>query len=279
MTTTVQGLMSLYRWLREMPGMAELIQDWVIADLGPDEILANIRSQPVYRERFRGMAKRAQAGLNPINEATYLNLEDTYTSQLRAAGVLDLLGNTRFRFAEWIGDDVSGAELSRRIDAGYAQIKDQGEFVEQAFETFYGNRPTKQGLLLYFLDPDTGLDQIEREVAASLIGGQAFRYGLNITRTRAEILASSGVSGALAAQGFADIAREEPLLRQLAEVHGFDPLSQADLEGFFFHEDPDISAARSKIFDTAITEFQEGGIGRVSREGGLQELLDFRRTV
>ena len=133
--------------------------------------------------------------------------------------------------------------------------------------------------MVYFLDPDRGLDIIQDQLAAAQIGGEAFRHGLNVSRTRAEILRREGVTLDLARQGFSDIAREQPVLQRLARIANTTPITQEELEDFFFHEDPDIARRRFQTFDRALSEFQEGGARNVTREGGLGELVERRRTV
>jgi hypothetical protein len=131
-------------------------------------------------------------------------------------------------------------------------------------------------MLLYFLDPEKGTYEIEREVAAAVVGGEALAYGLNISRTRAELFASRGITQQIARQGYSDIAREEPLLKDLANIHRFTPLTQTDLEEFFFHEDAQITERRARVFNTALAEFSGPVAGT---GGGFSELLDIQRTV
>ncbi len=202
-----------------------------------------------------------------------------YQTQLRNYEVYDLLFSSDSDFKSWaaeqIGQDISNQELSIRLDRGWASVENNAQ-VTEAFQQFYGVTPSKPALLLYFLDPEKGTYEIEREVAAAIIGGEALSYGLNISRTRAELFASQGVTQQMARAGYADIAREEPLLQDLARIHRFTPLTQTDLEDFFFHEDPEVAKRRATTFNTALAQFS----GPTADTGsGFPELLDIRRTV
>jgi len=279
----VDSIRATFPWLDDIPGIFDIIMDGVTTDLPAEVILANVRASEAYAERFPGMAERKTGGYNPINEAEYLSLEDSYRTLFSNYGVLGLFdtgtNSLSAMFGELIGGDVSPTELSARLDEGYAAMADASADVRAAFLEFYGVELDDSTLLAYFLDEDLGLSEMENVVAASTVGGAALKYGLNITRTRAELLAGEGITGHMANSGFANVARETPQLQKLANLHGYNPLSQEDLEGFFFHEDPEVAAQRRKIFDTALSDFRGAGASSVTREGTLSELVDLDQSI
>jgi hypothetical protein len=274
----VEAVLAANPWLRELGlGVYKLITRLITEEAPPDIIVAEVRETAAYRKRFGGMAVREKRGYNPISEAEYLSLEDGYRQQLREFGVLHFFESEFDSMTDgWVGGDVSVSELNRRLDAGQALVADSEQMVRDAFQTFYGIDPSPDTLLLYFLNEKRGLAQLEDQVATATIGGEAFRYGLNITRTRADILRRSGVDENMARQGFANIAREMPTINRLAQIHRFSPLSQTELESFFFHEDPEVGARRAATFSQAIAEFQGGTAAQRTRAGGLMELLNLR---
>lgn len=274
----VEAVLAANPWLKEL-GMPiyRLIVRMITDNEPPDIIVAEVRDTDIYHKRFGGMAVRDRAGYNPISEAEYLALEDGYRQQLREFGVLHFFKDDFEGLSDgWIGRDVSVSELNRRLDAGQALVSDSEQLVRDAFQTFYGVDISPDTLLLYFLDEKRGLADLEDQVATSIIGGEAFRYGLNITRTRADILRRSGVDENMARQGFSNVARELPTINRLAQIHRFTPLSQQELEGFFFHEDPNVGARRAATFSQAVAEFQGGAPAQRTRAGGLMELLNLR---
>lgn len=281
----VEEVLAVFPWLQELGDEVFLVlEEGVLADEPSAVIIQKVRNTQTYKLRFAGLEKRRSSGLSAITEAEYLALEEGYLEQLRNYNILGTLGYddpTSFReFAsEMIGSDVSVAELNRRLDRASAVMRDSSEFVQSAFRDFYGVEVSDDALLVYFLDPDRGTDIIDDQIAAATVGGEAFRFGLNITRTRAEILRKEGVTGDIARQGFADVARELPVINRLARIHQTSPLAQEQLEDFFFHEDPKVAERRYRTFQTAINAFQSGGARGVSREGGLEQFVDRDRSV
>ncbi len=281
----VAAILAAFPWLEEL---GQAVIDVIVAgirDAKPNAVITQeIRNTEVYKARFSGLIARQKAGLPAISERAYLEIERGLREQLRQfnlTGALGLTDQDAFRAfaADLIGNDVSVSEFNRRLDQGQALMQDSSEFVQQAFEQFYGVRISDDLLLTYFLEPDIGLELIEDQLATAEIGGAAFRFGLNVSQTRAEILRKEGVSGELARQGFASIAQEQPVLGRLAQIHQFTPLSQQELEEFFFHRDPEVATRRARTFSTALAEFQGGGARNVSREGGLGELVDRNRAI
>lgn len=279
----VDLILSAFPWLSEIPGIFDIIMEGVTQDLPTEIVLANIRESDAYKERFPAMAVRKSEEFNPITEAEYLKYEDDYRSLLRGYGVLGIFGPDDAALNDlltgWIGGDVSPMELSLRLDQGYAAMVDAAPGVREAFQDFYGIELDDITLLTYFLDEDLGISEMEQVVAASTVGGAALKYGLNITRTRAELLVGEGVTGEIASRGYANVARELPQLEKLAKMHYYNPLTQVDLEELFFHEDPEVMRQRQKIFDTALADFKGAGASSVTRRGTLGELVDIDPSV
>lgn len=281
----VEEVLAAFPWLQDLGDeIYNLIVDGITNNDPSAVIIQSIRDSSTYKQRFKGLVQRRQAGLPAISEREYLEVEQGYLNQLRnfnIQGTLGLTDSESFRefAADLISKDVSVQEFNQRLDMGVAMARDTSQEVLQAFQEFYGVTPTEDALLVYSLDPDRGLDIIEDQIASAQVGGEAFRYGLNISRSRAEILRREGVTQDLARQGFADVAQEEPVLRRLAQIHRFKPLSQQELEDFVFHEDQEVAERRRRTLQTALAEFQGGGSFNRARTGGLGELIERGRTV
>lgn len=266
-------LMGLFPWMAEIPGIESILQQGLIEGLSPEILAQRVRQSPFYLERFPGMAARKAGGLSAISEAEYLALERGYAAQLRTFGATGLITDSKATFAGWIAKDVSVSELNSRLDMAYAAVYDTGSQVKAAFQAFYGIALNDQDILGYFLNPDEGLSQIEDKVLTAQVGGEALRFGLSITRVRADELRRAGITPDLAKTGFADVAAELPMLGKLAAIHAFSPLSQTQLENFFFHDDPTVGSKRAQVFTRALAEFQGSITGRRTNQGGLAELL------
>lgn len=281
----VEEVLVQFPWLQELgEEIYNIIVDGITNADPAAVIVQNVRDSDRYKRRFKGLVKRRQAGLPAISEREYLEVEQGYLNQLRTFNIQGTLGlddtdNFREFASDMIAKDVSVQEFNQRLDMGAALARDTSEEVLGAFEEFYGVRPTEDALLVYSLDPDRGIDIIEDQIATAQVGGEAFRHGLNVSRSRAEILRQEGVTQSLARQGFADVASEEPVLRRLAQIHRFKPLKQEELEDFVFHEDQEVAERRRRTLQTALAEFQGGGSFNRARSGGLGELIERGRTV
>jgi hypothetical protein len=281
----VEEVLAQFPWLSMLgDDIYQVLVDGITTNQPFDVIVQNVRDTPAYKTRFAGMATRLQAGLPAITEAEYLTIEVGYQNQLREFGILGTLGLTsQEALQQWaadkIGKNVSVAEVNRRLDKGAALARDSSDFAQARFSEWYGAPITDDAMLVWFLDEEQGMDIIEDQIATAQVGGEAFRYGLNISRTRAEILRREGVTADLAKQGFADIARETPVLSRLAQIHRDRPLTQMELEEFFFHEDPEIAARRNQLFTKSLAQFQGSGATNRTQQGGLGELLERDRSV
>lgn len=283
----VETVRAQFPWLNELgEEIYQILVNGITMNDPVDVVVQNVRDSSTYKARFKGLIARQTAGLPAINEAEYLDIETGYLEQLRNFNVLGTLGLTStesFRefAAEKIGQDVAVAELNRRLDRATGLARNASDTVQDTFTQFYGSPVSEDALVAYFLDPDLGLSVIEEQLAAATIGAEALSRGLQINRTRAEILKREGVTADLARQGFADIAREQPVLSRLAQIQQVTPLGQQELEEFFFHEDPKVAERRNRTFSQALAQFQSGGGGtpQRTREGGLMELIDPNRTV
>jgi len=250
----------------------------------PNVLIDEIRQTDDYKQRFAGLVQRQQKGLPPMKESEYLEYERTIFGILNSYGITDIFAeggitsqNFRDKVATLVAGNVDAIDFSRRIDKGYAQVKESYDQVKNAFEEFYGVTPTESDLLTYFLDPSKGVEVLENQIATAQIGGAAMKYGLNITRSRAEFLKQYGVTEQLATQGFSEVAKEKESLTKLARIHSISPLSEEQIQDYVFHEDTQVAGQRKRIFDTALSEFQAGTTGRFSRTGGLSGLGETRR--
>ena len=285
-TNSVEAVLAAFPWLAKLGNeVYNVLVQGVLNNDPIDVMVQAVRNTATYKRRFAGMQTRIDAGFPAISEAQYLDIEAGYYTQLRDFNLLGTLGlNTEEAFRNWaaqkIGDDVSVSELNRRLDYAEALANDSSDMLQQTFQEWYGTGVSHNALVTYFLDADRGTAEIENQLAAATIGSEALSRGLNITRTRAEILRREGVTADLARQGFADIAREEPVLKRLAQIQQVTPLSQGQLEEFFFHEDPTVAERRNRVFTQALAQFQSvGGTPGLTRQGGLSELVDPNRTV
>lgn len=277
---TPTDLEGLFPWLAEIPNITRQITNWLVEGIAPELIPLKVRDTMEYKWRFPGMTERKNRKLNPISEAEYLNLERAIYQQFHQFGLYQYIQPDVFRnmSSMIIGRDVSITELNSRLDLAFATVFDTGQEVKDAFMAYYGVALTEHDLVSYFLDPDKGLAAIEDKVLTARVGAEATRFGLSVTRNRADELRRAGITPELAKEGFANVAAEQPMLRKLAAIHAFAPLTQSQLEDLFFHSDPLVGQQRSELFARSLSEFEGSITGRRSPTGGIAELLAGDRT-
>jgi hypothetical protein len=199
------------------PEMVDTIMGLVT---GTDEIVpalvrSTIRGTTQYQTRFRGLAERQRRGLSAISEAEYLALERDYQNIMRTAGLPTGFYDSPDDFVNFIGADISAAELSTRINDGYRAVRESDPTVLQTMRQFYGL--TDGEIAAYFLDPDRAVSLIEQQVATAQLGAAAARQGFEnvVERTAFERMQRAGVEVGQAEQAFGTLAAGRELLTPL----------------------------------------------------------------
>jgi hypothetical protein len=227
-----RGLSSLY------DSVKGLIQE----DLPEEEFTIRLRETPAYQTRFAANAKRVAAGLKPLTEGQYLDLEDSYQTLMKQYGLPESyyakgdLGVQK-GMESLIAGDVSAVELEDRLLLGKERVLNANPEVVSALRTYYPGI-TDGDVLAYTLDPKNAINRLKRQVQAAEIGGAASQAGFidkktgapSLTGTRAEELAAAGVTGATAKQGYQSIAGYLPTATKLNDIYGGDGYTQAEAE-------------------------------------------------
>lgn len=235
-----------------------LLQNEVVAgeQINQDRLMAEIRNTNVYKERFAGIIQRQQAGLTPVSEAEYLNLERQYAQIMRAAGLPSGFYDRPDDFATLIARDVSVAEWSQRVQNGYVAMRTADATVKAELRNRYG--VTDGELAAYFMDPDRAMPLLETQVATARLGAAASRAGVDGVETqRLEQLARLGVSTQQAEQGFAAIAGDAELYQALDAGESAISMDTA-LDATFAGNAAARQAIRNRK-ERRAARFQEGG--------------------
>jgi hypothetical protein len=224
-------------FLREngIEALAADVEKYKLDGLSDEELLIRLRTESdAYKNRFAANQSRIAKGLRALSEAEYIGLEDQYQDVMRRYGLpasYYTKGDMGVQpgFEKFIAGDVSPVELEDRIQTAQNRVINANPEVAATLRQFYPQ--IGQGeLLAYFLDPEKALPEIQRKVTAAEIGGAATMSGLATGVTRAEQLASYGVTGEAARQGFQTIAEILPRGSQLAEIYKQSPYNQATAE-------------------------------------------------
>jgi len=209
------------------------VQQYIVDGLSPAEFTIKLRASKPYQERFAANAKRIANGFQAIDEATYLDLEDSYQSIMQNYGLPPTYyqkGNLGVQkgFEKFIAGNVDPVTLEERIIEGQKVSKGNSSIIAAA-KKFFPNL-TDGDFLAYVLDPENALSEIKRKVTAAEIGGAQIGAGLEATLANAETLATAGVTGKQYQQAAPTIAEAALRGGQLAEIYKQSPYTQQTAE-------------------------------------------------
>ena len=234
-------------------GLANKIRSLAIDGATEATITIDLMETDEYRQRFKANDARMKRGLQVLNPAEYLNLEDGYRQVLRAYGLKQF--DTDDYVSQFIANDVSAAELSNRVVTAVQRVQNADPAISRQLRDFYGIG--QADLVAYVLDPNQQFQKIERQVAASEIGVAAARQGLTAGVSVAEQLAAQGVTQAEAQKGYATIADILPTAEKLSDIYGttLDSYGQTEAEQEVFNSLASAQRKRQRLTQREIASF------------------------
>jgi hypothetical protein len=251
--------------------LADQISGYMKEGIGTGEATIRLKQSQPYKDRFYGNELRLASGRNVINEAEYLDLENSYSQTLKAYGLQDYFGvgatpterkNRQKAIANVIGADISAVEFKDRVSTAVDRVKMADPATKNAFQQFYGIGETE--LAKYFLDPTKTLVTLKEKATAAEIGGAAIGQGLPATAASAEDLARFGISREQAQIGYSTIAEELPTASKLGNIYSETGTTygQADAESATFKGLASAKRKKEKLVATEQASFQgSSGVG------------------
>lgn len=177
-------------------------------------LLATVRDTPEYKTRFKGNDARRARGLPELAPLDYVRLEESYRETLRANSLPRGFYDTEADFANFIGSNVSPAELNTRISQGYNAVLNAEPGTKEELKRLYGLQDAD--LAAFFLDPErfTQSEAVKKAQAAQAAFEARTQAGFELTTAESEALARQfGTQTAEAArQGFTQIGATQELL-------------------------------------------------------------------
>ena len=223
--------------------LAAQIEGYMREGIGTAQATIKLKQSQPYKDRFYGNELRLAAGRNVINEAEYLDLENSYSETLKAYGLQDYFGtgvtpterkSRQKSIANVIGADISAVEFKDRVSVAVDRVKNADPGTKSAFQQFYNIGEAE--LVKYFLNPTQALVTLKEKATAAEIGGAAIGQGLAATSTIAEDLARFGINRQQAQAGYAQIGEELPTAGSLGRIYSESGVTynQSDAESATF---------------------------------------------
>jgi len=253
--------------LYNLSELSPVIEGFMKQGLTSNEAIIELRKNKVYQTRFAGNTTRTAAGLNALNEAEYLALEDSYSQTLRAYGQQTLLGTDmktrQAKMATIIGADISPVEFKDRVSTVVTRVENADPLVKSTLRDFY--KITDTDLVSYFLNPTENLPKLQEKVTAAEIGSAALAQGgLTTSMTSAESLAKFGVDLATARKGYSTISEVLPTATKLSQIYKEDKVNynQQVAEEEVFKGLASAQRKRTQLAEKEIASFQgSAGLG------------------
>jgi hypothetical protein len=255
-------------------GLSELateIEGYMREGLGTSQATIKLKQSQSYKDRFYGNELRRSAGLNVIDEASYLDLENSYSETLRAYGIQDYFGvgvtplerkNRQKAIGEVIGKDISAVEFKDRVSMSVDRVKNADPGTKKAFQDFYGIGEVD--LVKYFLNPTQTLVTLKERATAAEIGGAAIGQNLTATMASAEELARFGINREQAQAGYSTIAQELPTAAKLGQIYDEEGITygQAEAEQATFKGLASAKRKKERLVEKETASFQgSSGVG------------------
>lgn len=238
--------------------LAPKIFEYVQKGYSADTISLLLQDTAEYKKRFAGNELRRQAGMPVLSASDYLSLENQYRQELREGGMPAGFYDSTDDFTKLIGMDVSPSELQSRISIATNATTLANPSYKQALKQLYGLNDSQ--IAAYFLDPQKAVPLLQKQAAATAIGAEALKRGLELDAAHLEAYATAGVTATQAAQVYGQIAQTLPDYRTIGHQFGED-VTQAEMETGLF--EPGVKGP---------------GVGPESESAKLQRLQSWSRA-
>lgn len=186
-------------------------------DTAPDTLTLALSNTAAYKARFAGNEIRIKNGLQALTPAQYVATETQYADILRSYGLPAGFYDSHQDFTDFIGKDISAAELDARAKIAHDQYEAAPATTKALWQQYYG---TKGDAIAAILDPAVATQVIQDRSTQVAIGGAAAQQGLAVNQQRAQQLQQAGVTGQQAQAGYQQIAKAQPFDNSIAQRFG-----------------------------------------------------------
>ena len=249
------------------------LKDLITSGVSPSEFNLRLRETDAYKKRFAANEARIKKGLRALSESEYIRNEDAYQEVMRRRGLPPEYYATgdlgvQKGFEALLAGDVSSTELEDRIVTAQDRVLNANPEISKMLKEFYPGI-SNGDILAYALDPANAINAIKRKITAAEIGVAAKAEGLTSGLTRAEELATMGITGTAAQQGYQTIAGITPRAGQLADIYKQSPYTQqtAETEVFGLAGATEAAKQRKKLTSLETAAFSgSAGAGAIARD-------------
>jgi hypothetical protein len=238
---------SLMSGLLDQYGLNELASDLrrMIEQGITDEasITLTLQGTDAWKQRFAGNEMLRSKGLRVLTPKEYIDTEIAIAAAMQQYGLPEDFYNQKSDFAQWIGNNVSAAELNERLQSWSDLAHRQDPAVTAQLQAM---GMTHGDLMAFMMDPDRANPLIQKKYKSTLIGASARRAGLTTSIEYADKLAGMGITEEQAQAGYAAISEGLPTLDKLGDIYGQD-YNQTDFEAEVFEGNGEATKKRKRL--------------------------------
>jgi hypothetical protein len=229
-------------------GLTELIPDLkaliLKGDTAPDTLALALSGTDAYKKRFAGNELRKQQGLPQLTPAQYIATEESYRQVLNSYGLPKGFYDQHSDFTNFIGNDLSPAELDARAKVAHDQYMNVPDYAKNLWKQYYG---TDGDIIASILNPNVATQLIQDRGQQVGIGSAAEQFGLHINQQRAQQLQQAGITDAQAQQGYSQIGQELGADQSIAQRFGTN-FGQTEAENAVLLGDADATNKRKQLY-------------------------------
>lgn len=145
---------------------------------------------PLIAEQQTEAAKGSFVGavMTPEN---ILDFEQDVSNLMRSAGLPSTFYDDPSDFVGLMRAGISATDVGNRINNAYEVITNAPADVRDMFEEYFGVGQADSALAAYVLDPEMVTDRLERQRNMAFAGAVGKRYGMELSKSLAEDIATS----------------------------------------------------------------------------------------
>jgi hypothetical protein len=259
-TSTDQNALDLLTQTLNSWGLGSLVKDLkgfiVSGDTSPDTLTLKLQQTDAYKQRFAGNEQRKALGLPELSPAQYIATEEQYYNILQSYGLPRGFYDKHTDFVDFIGKDISPAELDARAKIAHDQYMAAPETTKALWSQYFGG---KGDAIAAILDPTVATQVIQDRSTQVGIGGAAAAQGLGVDQARAQQFQQGGVTIDGARKAYAQIAQSMPVDSQIAQRFGNQAFGQKQEEDSLLLNDATATQQRQSLYGAEEALFKGHG--------------------
>lgn len=182
-------------------------------------IQLSLQETAQWKARFAGNEQLKAKGLGVLSPAEYLAVEKSYAQVMKNYGLPEGFYDDPADFAQFIGGNVSAAELQTRVQT-YADIVNRDDPAMKQQLTSMGF--TQGDILAYTMDPSRAAPLVQNKYQTAVLGSAARRAGVVADNSYLSDLADRGVTEQAASEGYGLIGGSLSDAQRLSGIYGED---------------------------------------------------------